>query len=53
MHLLASRQRLSGVDNNRGLARVMVVLCNRVHGVVGVGPSLVDALHSAVPYALR
>jgi hypothetical protein len=38
------------VDNDRGLTRVMVVLCNRVHGVVGVGPFLVDTLHSAVAY---
>lgn len=50
VHLLASRQRLSGVDNDRGLARVMVVLCNRVHSVIGVGPFLVDTLHSAVSY---
>src|SRR6185437_7466502 len=46
--LLASRQRLSGVDNDRRLTRVMIVLCNRVHGAVGVGSFPVDALYSAV-----
>ena len=50
VHLLDSRQRLSGVDNARRLTRVMVVLCNRIHGVVGVGPFLVDTLYSTVPY---
>ena len=28
----------------------MVVLFNRVHGVVGVGPFLVDTLYGAVAY---
>lgn len=49
--LLASRQRLSGVDNDRRLTRVMIVLCNRVHGAVGVGSFPVDALYSAVAYS--
>ena len=48
--LLASRQRLSGVDDDRRLTRVMVVLCNRVHGVVGVGAFLMDTLYRAVTY---
>src|SRR5665213_2912791 len=48
--LLGSRQRLSGVDNDRRLIWMMVVLFNRVHGVVGVGPFLVDTLYSAVAY---
>lgn len=38
------------MDNDRRLTRVMVVLCNGVHGVIGVGPFLVDAHDGAVPY---
>src|SRR6476646_9933751 len=49
-HLLASRQRFSGVDNDRRLTRVVVVLCDRVHGVVGVGSFPVDTFYSAVAY---
>ena len=46
--LRASRQRLSGMDNDRRLSRMMIVLRNRVHGVFGVGAFLVDTLHRAV-----
>ena len=46
--LLALRQCLPGVDHDRRLTRMMVVLCNRVHRVVGVGPVLVDTLNGAV-----
>lgn len=48
--LLISRQCLSRVDNGCRLTRMVVVLCNRVHGVVGAGPFLVDSLDSAVTY---
>ena len=48
--LLASRQRLSGVDYDRRLTRVIVVLCNRVCGVVGVSALLVHTFYRTVAY---
>jgi hypothetical protein len=49
-HLCASAQCLSGVDDDRRFARVVIVLCDRVRRVFCGRALLVDTLNRAVAY---